>query len=469
MASMTRHAGAIPLATAPAARPRRTPFPRTWPFGPADILMVVAANALLVAGMWLVHGGLDRLSTPAGTVTAVGQVTALLGTYAALVGIVLAARVPWIDHVAGSDRLATWHRWTGLATFWLLMTHFAATTAGWAMSDGSSLLDELVSMLSTWDVLIAAVGLALIAIVAVTSLRAVRRRLQYETWYGLHLYAYLGVALAFLHQVTLGTDLVDDPVALAYWGALHGVAFGLLITYRVAAPIRLSMRHRPRVASVSPEAPGVVSLTLHGRDLDRLAVRAGQFFQVRFLRGGGWWRHHPFSISAAPDGHSLRLTIRDLGDDSHRMLTMPVGTPVFLEGPYGAFTTQRISRPRVVMLAGGIGITPLRAMLEELPPSPGAVTLLVRAGSPEEVVFGRELTDLARDRGFEVRFLVGHRGTPAMPVDPLAPEWLIRLVPDLPTADVFVCGSRSFTRHVLTSLRRLGVPSASIHAERFGY
>jgi predicted ferric reductase len=469
MTSMTRHAGAIPLATASAAPPRRAPFPRTWPFGPADILMVVAANALLVGGMWLVHGGLDRLSTLAGTVTAIGQVTALLGTYAALVGIVLAARVPWIDHVAGSDRLMAWHRWTGFATLWLLVAHFVATTVGWALRYGSSVVEELLSLLSIWDVLIATVGLALIALVAFTSLRALRRRLQYETWYGLHLYAYLGVALAFLHQVTLGTDLVSDRVALGYWVALYVVAFGLLIGYRVAAPTRLSLRHRPRVASVVPEAPGVVSITLRGRDLDRLPVRAGQFFQVRFLRGGGWWRHHPFSISAAPDGESLRLTIRDLGDDSHRMMSMPVGTPVFLEGPYGAFTTERISRPRVVMLAGGIGVTPLRAMFEELPPSPGAVTLLVRAGSPKEVVFGQELTDLARARGFEVRFLVGHRGTPGMPVDPLAPEWLIRLVPDLPAADVFICGSRSFTRGVLASLKTLGVPSTSIHAERFGY
>jgi predicted ferric reductase len=431
--------------------------------------MVVAANALLVGGMWLVHGGLGQVSTPAGLLTAVGQVTALVGTYAALVGIVLAARVPWIDHVVGSDRLAAWHRWTGFATLWLLVGHVAATTAAWAMSDGSSLAEELVAMLSIWDLLIATVGLALIALVALSSLRAVRRRLQYETWYGLHLYAYLGVALAFLHQVALGTDLVDDPVALAYWTALYAAAFGLLIVYRVMAPVRLSARHRLRVADIRPEARGVVSITLRGRDLDRLAVRAGQFFQVRFLRGGGWWRHHPFSISAAPDGQSLRLTIKDLGDDSHRMLTMPVGTPVFLEGPYGAFTTERIGRRRVVMLAGGIGVTPLRAMLEELPPSPGAVTLLVRAGSPDEVVFGRELTALAQERGFEVRFLIGHRGSPAMPSDPLAPEWLIRLVPDLPAADVFVCGSRSFTQHVLRSLRTLGVPSRSIQAERFGY
>lgn len=301
--------------------------------------MVLVANGLLVAALWVIHGGIDQLSTPGGLVTGLGQITALVGTYLALVQIVLMARVPWIDHVVGSDRLMAWHRWTGFATLWLLIGHFVFTTVGWAKGSGRSVVDELLDMLSMWDVLIATVGLALLGLVAFTSVRAARRRLQYETWYGLHLYAYLGIALAFPHQVTLGTDLIDDPVALGYWIGLYIVTFGLLISYRVLAPIRLSARHRLRVANVVPEAPDVVSIYLTGHALDELPVRAGQFFQVRFLTGGGWWRPHPFSISAAPNGEYLRLTIKDLGDDTHRMLRTRIGVPVFIEGPYGSFTS----------------------------------------------------------------------------------------------------------------------------------
>jgi len=443
--------------------------PRSWPISPADIGLVLVANGIIVAGMWVRHGGLDLLGSLAGMATGVGQVTALLGTYVALVGILLMARVPAIDHVVGTDRLTAWHRWIGFATLWLLLAHFAFTTIGWALDRGQTVVDELLDLLSIWDVLIATVGLGMLVLVAVTSIRYARRRLAHETWYGLHLYAYLGVALAFLHQVTIGTDLVADPLALWYWVALYVVTFGLLIGFRVLAPIRLSRRHRLRVVRVAREAPDVVSIYLAGLHMEQLPVRAGQFFHVRFLTGGGWWRPHPFSISAAPNGTWLRMTIKDLGDDTHRMLSMPVGVPVFIEGPYGAFTTALIRRPRVVMLAGGIGVTPLRAMLEELPPSAGTVTFLYRAGAPEEVVFRAELTALAKSRGADVRFLVGHRGSVQMPVDPLAPGPLQQLVPDIARADILICGSRPFTERTLASLRSLGVPASQVHAERFGY
>jgi predicted ferric reductase len=458
----------LQIAAAPVAARHLQP-PRSWPIRSSDVGLVLVVNGLLVTGMWLRHGGLDLLGSLSGMVTGAGQVTALLGTYLALVGIVLMARVPWIDHVVGSDRLAAWHRRLGFATFWLLMAHFVLTTLGWALDSGQTVVAELLDMLSIWDILIATVGLGLIALVGVSSIRRARRRLAYETWYGLHLYAYLGIALAFLHQVTMGTDLVSDPLALWYWVALYVATFGLLLLYRVLAPIRLSLRHRLRVASIVREAPDVVSIYLAGRDLDRLAVRAGQFFQVRFLSGGGWWRPHPFSLSAAPNGAWLRLTIKDLGDDSHGMQSMPVGTPVFIEGPYGSFTAALIRHARVVMLAGGVGVTPLRAILEELPRAPGAVTFLYREGSPQGVIFQAELAALAQAKGADVRLLVGHRGSPLMPVDPLVPEALRQLVPDIAAADVLICGSRPFTERVLASLRSLGVPASHIHAERFGY
>lgn len=448
---------------------RRPPRPRAWPIRATDIVTALLATGLLVVGMWLRHGGLEQLTSPSGLATGMGQLTALAGTYLALAQIMLMARVPFVDHVVGSDRLMAWHRRLGRATVTLIVAHVVLTTIGWSMTSGAGAVEEFVAMNASWDVLIATVGLVLLAMVALTSMAALRRRLAYETWYGLHLYAYLGIALAFAHEISLGSDLVDDPVALWFWIGLYVVTFGLLMWYRVLTPIRLSARHRLRVTAVVPEARNVVSVYLTGRDLDRLPVRAGQFFHIRFLRGGGWWRPHPFSISAAPDGRSLRMTIKDLGDDSHRMMAMPIGTPVFIEGPYGAFTSALLTRPRTVMLAGGVGVTPLRAILEELPPGRGRTTLLYREGEPSEVIFGRELAEIVARTGADVRILAGHRGSAQMPHDPMAPEALARMVPDIADADILICGSRSFTECVLRSLHRLGVPAGQIHAERFGY
>jgi len=449
---------------------RRATAGRSWSIGANDLLALVAVNVVLIGAMWLRHGGLAQVGSLGGVATAAGQLTALFGTFAALLELVLLSRTPWLDHTVGSDRLVGWHRWVGFAAVWLVGAHLVLTTIGWAATEGRGALEEFISLLMDQPyVLMATVGLLMFVAVGFTSMRWVRDRLSYETWYGLHIYAYLAIALAFVHEITLGSDLADDPVALGFWVGLYVVTFGLLIWYRVLTPIRVSARHRLRVASVVHEAPDVVSIYLTGRDLYDLPVRAGQFFHVRFLRHSGWWRPHPFSISAAPNGEYLRMTIKDLGDDTHRMMTMPVGTPVFIEGPYGAFTAAMVTRPRVVMLAGGIGVTPLRAILEDLPPGPGRTTLLYREGDASEVIFGRELAEIAARTGADVRILAGHRGTPRMPIDPLSPEQLRMLVPDIIAADVLVCGSRSFTECVLHSLDRLGVSSGQIHAERFGY
>ena len=448
---------------------RRAREPRSWPIRPSDIVVVLTAIGLVVAGMWVVHGGLDRLGTPAGLATGLGQITALIGTYLALAQIVLMARVPWVDHVVGSDRLMAWHRRLGIGTITLILAHIVLTTAGWAMSSGSRVVDEFVALNGIWDILIASVGTVLLVTVAVTSIRAVRRRLSYETWYGLHLYAYIGIALSFLHQVTVGADFIGDSLAVAFWVGLYVVTFGLLVWHRVLTPIRVSARHQLRVAAVVPEARGVVSIYLSGRSLEKLPVAAGQFFHIRFLRHGGWWRPHPFSISSAPNGEYLRLTIKDLGDDTHRMMTMPVGTPVFIEGPYGAFTPRVVTRGHAVMLAGGMGVTPLQSIFEALPPGEQHVTFLYREGDAADTIFREELLALAAGHGATLRFLEGHRGSPGMPIDPLAPEWLYRHAPHVLEADVLVCGSRSFTERVLSSLKTLRVPDHQVHAERFGY
>ncbi len=446
------------------------PLPRTWPIHPVEIWVVVIANAVVVAGMWVRHGGMDQLGTQGGLFTAAGQITALLGTYLALVGIVLMSRSPWLDQLFGMDGLARWHRWVGFATLWLLVGHTAFTTVGYAAQARSSVIDEGVTLLTTYPyVLMATVALVLLVAVAVASVRAARRRLSYETWYGIHLYAYLAVALAFLHELAVGTDFVSDTLAQAYWVGLYVAVIALVLVFRIWQPIQLSLRHRFRVADVRQEGPGVVSIYISGRHLERLPVRAGQFFMWRFLAAGGWWRAHPFSVSAVPNSNYLRITIKGTGDDTRVLQGVATGTRVFAEGPYGTFTAARRRQERVLLIAGGIGITPLRALLEDLPAQPGALTVLYRASSWDDVVFRQELDALAQARGATVQYLVGRRHPTHKGADPLDARSLRRLVPDVEVRDVFICGPDPMIDSVRRALRSLHVPSGQIHAERFAY
>src|SRR5487761_1458884 len=442
-----------------AAARRSLRVPRTWGLRPSDVSLAVLGNGVLIVAMWVRHGQLAHLGSPGALLTALGQITALLGTYSALVQVVLMSRSPWLDQLFGIDRIAGWHRWLGFATVYLICAHVFFTTAGFAVADGRSFTAQTVTFLTTYTyMLMAYVAVALFVVIAVTSVRAARRRVSHESWHFVHVYVYLAIA----------PDLQQDPVALGYWLALYAVAALLVLTFRILIPARMALRHRLRVHSLVEEAPRVLSLYITGRDLGSLPVRAGQFFKFRFLTRELWWRAHPFSLSAAPNGHYLRITVKQVGDFTGSLAGIRPGTPVVLEGPYGIFTSIRRRRPRALLIAGGIGITPLRALIEEMPQRKNSLVLLYRARSWKDVVFKNELDELVAARGGVVHYIVGRRGR-EVHAQPFAPRFLMASAPDLRERDVFICGPREMVDSVSHSLRTLGVPAAQVHCERFAF
>lgn len=456
------------MISTPAVR-RRRPLPRIWGVRASEVTALLVANGVFIVLMWVRHGGPDLVRTPGGPFTAAGELTALLGTYLALIQLVLMSRSPWLDEAFGMDRLAWAHRWLGFATVWLIGAHAVLTTVGYAMGDGTDVVHEAVALLTTFPyVLWSAAAFGLFVMIAVVSVREARRRVSYETWFGLHLYAYLAIALAFLHQLFTGADFMHDQLAAMYWIGLYVLTAALVLVFRVGQPLWTSFRHRLRVSVIVPEAPGVASIYLAGRDLDRLAVRSGQYFVFRFLTRDGWWRGHPFSLSSAPNGKWLRITVKALGDGSGRIHRVPIGTRVFVEGPYGVLTGARRTRPGVTLIAGGIGIAPLRALLESLPARPGDLTLLYRASHPDDLVFREELETLADRRGARIHYLVGRRRGRSS-LDPMSRTAIARLVPAIADQDVYLCGPNGMMRSVERHLRDLGVPDRQVHAERFAF
>jgi len=276
------------------------------------------------------------------------------------------------------------------------------------------------------------------------------------------------VTLAFSHQLATGTTFVGDALARAYWYGLYAVTLGALVVFRVGLPLARSMAHRLRVVRVIDEAPGVVSVEIGGVRLERLRARAGQFFSWRFLCRGFWWEAHPFSLSAAPDGRRLRITVKGLGDFTARLRAIPPGTRVIAEGPFGAFTAAGRRRPRVALIAGGVGITPIRALLEDMPGDPGDIAVVYRASRADDVILRHELDEIAGRRGAEVFYVVGGRNGTGDP-GPLSAEHLQRLVPDIASRDVYVCGSPAMTDATCASLRRSGVSRRQIYTERFAF
>ena len=423
---------------------------------------------VVTGGLWLRHGGISAANGPGGSATAFGQITALIGTYAVLVQLLLMSRVPWIERAIGLDRLAVWHRWLGFATVWLLTAHVVFTTVGYAQGDHVSLWYQTRDFVSHYpDVLMAWVGFALFIAVAVTSVRAARRKLARETWYFVHLYAYLAIALTFAHQLAVGTDFDSDRAARVWWVGLYALVFGTLLWWRVVVPVARNRRHRLRVKGIQHEAPGVTSIYISGRHLDELDAQPGQFFLWRFLTPSGWWQAHPFSLSAAPTRNVMRITVKDLGDHTHRLQHLRHRTGVFFEGPFGTFTAERRTGGPVLLIAGGIGITPLRALLETIPPNDD-VMLLYRVEHREDAIFEAELRQFAHARNVTIHIIPGTEIGDDR-TDLLSVPALRRGVPDIAQRECFVCGPPGLIAAMKRRLGMLGVPRYRIHYERFEF
>jgi len=434
--------------------------------------LLLWAGLLLVTYWWVVDGGIVDLTGWADGLTSVGRLTGLWSADLLLVQVLLMSRLPPLEHAFGRDRLARIHRVVGLTSFDLMCVHVLTIVLGYA---GASWLQVPAT---TWDlvttyggVLLSVAGSVCLVMVVITSVKKARRRLRYESWHLLHLYAYLGVGLALPHQLWTGQEFLQSPARTLYWWGLWTAAAATVVVWRLLLPLARTLRHGLRVTSVVRESSDVVSVYLTGRHLDRLPLRAGQFLNVRFLDEAGWTRSNPFSLSAAPDGRSARITAKALGDGSSRLARLRPGTRVLFEGPYGRLTSRARTRSRVLLIGAGVGITPIRALAEGLDYAPGDAVLLQRCTA--EPLFLVELAVLARERGLQNLLLPGPRTHPGSVFGPAAgPDELAALrrwVPDVADRDVFLCGPTAWTNGVQRLLTTAGVPSDQIHTESFGW
>jgi predicted ferric reductase len=423
-----------------------------------DALALVAGLGLgvtLALGIGAESAG--SLRAPGGIATALGRLAGLSAAYSMIVVVVLVARFGPLERAVGQDRLIGWHRRLGPWPLYLLAAHAILIVIGYARAAHDGLLHQLGQLIWTYPgILAATVAGALLIAAGVSSYRRARRRMAYETWWSVHLYTYLALFLSFSHQIHTGASFVGHPVATAWWTGLWISTLALVLACRVALPLYRSLAHRVTVDAVEPAGPGTYSVVLRGRRLNRIPMAGGQFLQWRVLRPGLWWQAHPYSLSAAPTASRLRITVKQAGDHSAALALLKPGTRVAFEGPYGAFTADARHTDRVMLVGAGVGITPIRALLEELPRRVD-VHVVLRASTREELILRDEIAALVAARDGVLDELVGPRER----ID-------LRRALDLGNdRDVYVCGPDGFTDVVIALACEAGIHDDLLHHETF--
>jgi predicted ferric reductase len=429
------------------------------------IVILVTAFILATVGIWVAHDGWQNLSKGwlEGWIS-LSQISGLLASAVGLVGLMLVARLRSVERRLGLDRMFVWHKWLGGTMAVLVWIHILASVLAW--SEGESLWTAILDLTGRQSYMaIATVGALLLTVVAVSSMRSIRRQMSYETWYFVHLTAYAALAFAFPHEVDLGGDFLTDHLAWWFWVGAH-VAVVVALLWGRWGRVAWSMMRPLRVMSVTPVAPATVELRLSGRRLPEIEAESGQFAMLRPLRPRLWWQPHPFSLSAAPTTRGLTFTIKDRGDASGAITRLKVGDRVAVEGPFGVLTTDALDpERRLVLIVGGVGIAPARALLQRLPAHAKVgrePIVLFRARHVDDLVHYDEIRELAERR--KVFNLVGASVSLAVD-DPFAPSELLAAIPDLVQRQAFVCGPERMIAAARSGLRSAGMPRAHVHYE----
>jgi predicted ferric reductase len=383
-----------------------------------------------------------------------------------LVQVLMMSRVGWLDRTISANHLLGAHRDLGLGLVVLVLAHLVLTVVGAAGLADVSPVSETWTMLGSYEDMISAfVATGILVGVGVLAVRAIRVRLPYELWYYLHLSTYAVLLFSYGHQFADGRELFTAGPARWLWLGAYVFVLACLAWGRVLMPLRFNLRHRLHVAAVVDEGTDVFSIYVEGRRIDEIQARAGQFFRWRFMTGGGWWQAHPFSLSAAPNGRWLRLTIKAVGVHTEQLKWLRPGVRVIAEGPSGVFTADRRRRHRALLMAAGSGIAPIRALLEDLP---RGTVVLYRASSVEDIIFRDELDWLADQRDTDIIYVIGNRDEPG-PRRAMSPRGLREIVPDVSRRDVYLCGPEGFVNSAVAVLTRLRVPRKQIHLDPFEF
>ncbi len=429
-------------------------------------VLLVLDFCILLNFWWVNSGPLLIGSGLSGQFLAIGRLAGLLAANLILLQLILIGRVKWVETVFGLDKLSRLHRWNGHIILGLILIHPVLIVLSHSYINGVGFFAQFWDMLWHWeDISKAFLGYLTLLFTIGLSITIVRRRLKYETWWYVHFLNYAAILLIFGHQLQFSAEAFD-PKFRIFWWFLYIFAFANLIWFRLVMMLYKTKKFDFTISRV--EDLGIAtSIYMKGKNMDQFKMKAGQFMFYAFYQKGFAGQKHPFSFSMMPKNDEIRFTAKKIGDFTNMLPELKVGEKVVIDGPHGTFTEDVISREKLLFIAGGSGITPIRAMLESLGDKHKNKILLYANKTRADIMLGGELEELSKKYGFKIINILADEEASGYEHGRLDQTMIQRLVADVASREVFLCGPPPMTIALRSALRELGVPKHFIHFERF--
>jgi predicted ferric reductase len=430
------------------------------------------ANLGVATYAWLLNSNYYIFTPgPGNLLIALGRVAGVWAELFILAELVLVGRIYWVEHLFGFDKLNRVHRWIGYSILSLLLGHPLLLIWGYIQQNGyggfmSQFIPQLQDFLANKAyVIYSFIGVIIFIYIVFLAVFA-RKRINYEVWYYTHLFTYLAIGFALPHQFASGDFTSDWP--MWYWYILNYSVFGIYLFWRAVRPLVRFAYYRFQITNVIQETPDTISIYVTGKHMEKFRFHAGQYANITILARELWYTH-PFSFSSAYNGQFIRFTIKNSGDYTARIPSVKPGTHVILDGPLGLFIEERAIRDKFLFIAGGIGITPLRSMMESLGQKQKDIVLIHAVRTEKDMAFKTEIDQIKQiDPLVKVIYILG---TPVEGYESgrLDKEKVVRLVPDFFDREVFLCGPPPMMAAVVKMLKELGFGSQHIHFENFSF
>ncbi len=398
----------------------------------------------------------------------------------ALIFLMLTLLVTPLRKVTGWNWLIFSRRTFGLYAFFYALAHFSIF---FALDRSFSVSSTLAEMVKRKYLIIGSIGLLVMAPLAVTSTNAMIRRLGAKRWQALHRLAYVAAICGVIHFYMQVKADVRQPLAFA--GVLTVLLGYRVVTTRLRKPAAIPATAprakiwsgQLRVMRIIRQTPDVQTFRFAAPEGGPLPFQhqPGQYLVISPLIGGKKI-NRPYTISSSPttpDYCEITVKREETGLVSrHLHDSLREGDVINISAPTGHFIFDGTQAQSVVLIAGGVGITPLMAITRHLIDKnwKGEIFFAYAARTPGDIIFRKELEDLkARFPNLHLHITLsrardtdwtGHKGR-------VNAEFLMKCVPELSTRLVYVCGPNAMMAMTIQVLKELGVPEAQIRLEEF--